>query len=66
LCAGALDDPDYSHRYSGHDTTLKGIAKMHERLKSHGADVTYKLYDSHHYQFIPEIPVEYLKEKYPC
>lgn len=65
LCAGALEDPDYADRYNGHDTTLEGIAKLNERLKSHGANVIYKLYDSHHYQFIPDMLIEYLKEEYP-
>lgn len=51
--------------YRGHDTTLEGIAKLTERLGSHGADVTSKLYDSHHYQFIPEMLTEYLKQTYP-
>lgn len=66
LCAGALEDPDYADNYNGHDTTLEGVAKLNERLESHGADVTYKLYDSHHYQFIPEMLCEVLKTYYPA
>lgn len=65
LCAGALEDPDYKDSYNGHDTTLEGVAKLKERLEAHGADMTCKLYDSHHYQFIPEMLTEFLKEKYP-
>ncbi len=65
LCAGSQEDPDYADNYHGHDTTLEGTAKLKERLESHGADVTYKLYDSHHYQYIPEMLIEYLKETYP-
>ncbi|MDE6087012.1 MAG: hypothetical protein K2G25_01345 [Oscillospiraceae bacterium] len=65
LCAGSLEDPDYADNYNGHDTTLEGIAKLKERMESHGADLTYKLYDSHHYQFIPEMLIEFLKETYP-
>ncbi|MBP5362330.1 MAG: hypothetical protein J6Y71_04810 [Ruminococcus sp.] len=66
LCAGSQEDPDYTDSYNGHDTTLEGVAKLKERLESHGADLTYKLYVSHHYQYIPEMLIEYLKEKYPC
>ena len=66
LCAGALEDPDYADNYNGHDTTLEGVAKLNERLESHGANVTYKLYDSHHYQFIPEMLCEVLKTYYPA
>ena len=35
-------------------------------IQGHNAPVTYKLYKSHHYQFIPEILLEYLKETYPA
>lgn len=66
LCAGSQEDPDYTDSYNGHDTTLEGLAKLKERFESHGAVLTYKLYDSHHYQYIPEMLIEYLKEKYPC
>ena len=65
LCAGSQEDPDYADKYNGHDTTLEGTAKLKERLESHGADLTYKLYDSHHYQYIPEMLTEYLKQTYP-
>lgn len=66
LCAGSQEDPDYADKYNGRPTTLEGVAKFKERMESHGADLSYKLYDSHHYQYIPEMLVEYLKEKYPC
>lgn len=66
LCAGSQEDPDYADSYNGHDTTLEGTAKLKERLEAHDADLTYKLYDSHHYQYIPEMLAEYLKETYPC
>ena len=66
LCAGSQEDPDYADRYrEGDDTTLEGVAKLKERLESYGADMTYKMYESHHYQYIPEMLIEYLKEKYP-
>ena len=67
LCAGSLEDPDYADRYrEGDDTTLEGVAKLKARLEAHGADMTYKLYESHHYQYIPEMLIEYLKQTYPC
>ncbi|MBQ8824422.1 MAG: hypothetical protein IJZ64_04235 [Ruminococcus sp.] len=65
LCGGSLEDPDYSDSYNGHDTTLEGLAKLNDRLESHNANMTYKLYESHHYQFIPEMLIEFLKETYP-
>lgn len=67
LCAGSQEDPDYADNYrEGDDTTLEGAAKLKERLESHNAELTYKLYESHHYQYIPEMLIEYLKETYPC
>lgn len=66
LCGGSLEDPDYADSYNGHDTTLEGLAKLNERLEAHHADVTYKLYESHHYQFIPEMLTEFLKDTYPA
>lgn len=65
LCGGSLEDPDYADSYKGHDTTLEGLAKLNDRLSAHNANVTYKLYESHHYQFIPEMLTEFLKETYP-
>lgn len=65
LCGGSMEDPDYADSYNGHDTTLEGLAKLNDRLESHNANVTYKLYESHHYQFIPDMLIEFLKETYP-
>lgn len=64
LCGGSLEDPDYADKYNGHDTTLEGLAKLRERLEAYGADVTYELYESHHYQFIPEMLIAFLKATY--
>ncbi|MBP5262184.1 MAG: hypothetical protein J6Z43_08675 [Clostridiales bacterium] len=66
LCGGSQEDPDYEQYYRGHMTTLEGLAALNDRLEEHGADVTYKLYDSHHYQFIPEMLVEYVEATYPA
>ena len=65
LCGGKLEDSDYSEYYNGHDTTLEGLEKLTQRLESHDADVTYQLYDTHHYQYIPDMLAEYLKQVYP-
>lgn len=65
LCGGSEEDPDYADKYSGHDSLLEGLAKMNDRFASHGGDITYKLYESHHYQYIPEMLAEYLKTTYP-
>lgn len=66
LCAGSLEDPDYEHYYrEGDDTTLEGVAKLKQRFEAHGVNLTYKLYESHHYQYIPEMLIEYLKTTYP-
>lgn len=65
LCGGELEDPDYTEYYNGHDTTLEGLEKLNQRLESYNADVTYKLYNTHHYQYIPEMLIEYLKQTYP-
>ncbi len=66
LCGGKLEDSDYSEYYNGHDTTLEGLEKLTQRLESHDADVTYQLYDTHHYQYIPEMLTAYLKQTYPA
>ena len=65
LCGGSEEDPDYEASYKGHASTLQGLDNLKKRLESHGADVTCKLYESHHYQYIPDMLVEYLKEAYP-
>ena len=60
LCGGSLEDPDYADKYNGHNSTLEGLEALNKKLESHGADVTYRLYESHHYQYIPEMLIEYL------
>ena len=65
LCGGTLEDSDYSEYYNGHDTTLEGLEKLNQRLESHNANVTYQLYHTHHYQYIPEMLTAYLKQTYP-
>ena len=64
LCAGSLEDSDYADSFNGHPSTLKGLENLKERLEKHGTDLTYKLYESHHYQFIPDMLDEWLKDYY--
>ncbi|SCW57608.1 Enterochelin esterase [Ruminococcaceae bacterium YRB3002] len=62
ICGGSQEDPDYADRYNGHKTTIEGLEALRDDLEAHGVDVTYKLYDSHHWQFIPEMLVEYVRK----
>lgn len=61
LCGGTLEDEDYRTSYRGFDTTLEGIEKLKNRLEEHHVNITYKLYESHHYQYIPEMLEERLE-----
>ena len=65
LCGGTLEDPDFQSYYNGHDSILTSLKKMNERLEAHNAEVTYKLYESHHSQYVSKMLLEYLKEEYP-
>ena len=65
LFGGLLEDPDYSGTYHGHDSLLTGLQKLHDRLSPQKADCTYKLYESHHYQYVPDMLLEFLKTEYP-
>lgn len=64
LCAGSLEDSDYASSFNGHPSTLEGLAALKDRLEKHGTDVKYKLYETHHYQFIPDMLDEWLGEYY--
>ena len=66
LCGGSLEDPDYADSYNGHDSLLTGLSKMKDRIAAQKADFTYKLYESHHYQYVPTMLLEYLKAAYPA
>ena len=64
LCAGSQEDPDYTDLYNGNPPTLEGLSALKERLDKHSKQCKYKLYDSHHYQYIPEMLDEWLTEHY--
>ena len=65
LCAGSDEDPDFEEYYNGSDSTVKGTEKLKQRLEEHGTDLTYKLYPSHHDQYVPSMLGEMMKEFYP-
>lgn len=65
IFGGSLEDPDYADSFDGHDSTLTGISKLEERLRSHGASFYSKLYESHHYQYVSDMLLEFLKAYYP-
>lgn len=68
ITGGKDEDPDYESSYeNGEDSTLEGINSLKERLDEHGVTTAeVKLYDSHHYQYIPEMLVEFLCKYYPA
>jgi len=65
IFGGRLEDSDYLEQYGKYDSTVTGITKLEERLKAHGLDVYSKLYESHHYQYVSDMLLEYLKAFYP-
>lgn len=66
LCGGENEDPDYEEYYDGYDTTLEGIANLMSRLESHGVTTAKsKIYEnSGHWQFIPDMFIEFFREYY--
>ena len=66
LCGGSQEDSDYSDAYHGHDSLLTGLNKIKDRLSVQKTDFTYKLYESHHYQYVSSMLLEFLKTEYPA
>lgn len=66
LCGGSLEGPDYAAAYSGHDSLLTGLSKLKDRLAAQKTDFTYKLYESHHSQYVSAMLAEFLKAEYPA
>ena len=61
ITVGALEDPDYQDFYGSCDSTIVGAERLMERIREHGGSVVYKPYeDSHHYQYIPDMLIEYI------
>ncbi|MBP0973689.1 MAG: hypothetical protein J5851_07285 [Oscillospiraceae bacterium] len=66
VTGGSQEDPDYASYYDTHDSTLEGIEHLKERMEAHGVTTAeFRMYDSHHYQYIPDMLAEYLREYYP-
>ena len=64
ITGGSDEDEDYADYYGGNDSTLEGIEKLRQRLEAHGAEnYEVKLYKSHHYQYVPEMLIEYIDER---
>ena len=61
ITVGALEDPDYQAYFGNCDSTIVGAERLTERIREHGGSVVYKPYeDSHHYQYIPDMLIEYI------
>jgi len=60
ITAGDKEDEDYADYYGENDSTTEGVRHLEERLAGYGVS-TYKVkfYDSHHYQYVPDMLVEY-------
>ncbi len=66
VCGGENEDPEYEEYYDGYDTTLEGIDNLMKRLESHGVTTAKsKIYEnSGHWQFIPDMFIEFFHEYY--
>lgn len=64
ITAGDMEDEDYEEYYGDNDSTLESIEHLKERLTAHGV-TTYqvKIYNSHHYQYVPDMLTEYICAK---
>ena len=67
ITAGDMEDEDYEEYYGDNDSTLEGVEHLKERLTEHGV-TTYqvKIYNSHHYQYVPDMLTEYICSKTSC
>lgn len=61
ITAGDREDEDYEEYFGDNDSTLEGVEILKTRLESHGVTtVSIKIYDSHHYQYVPQMLLEYV------
>lgn len=60
ITVGEHEDPDYEQYYEDRPSTIEGAKLLQQRLEAHGAHSKLKFYDSHHYQYIPEMLKEYV------
>ncbi|MBO4927372.1 MAG: hypothetical protein J5379_03860 [Clostridiales bacterium] len=63
ITAGSQEDEDYQEYFEDGDSTTASVVHLQERINVHGdlsdPPATARLYESHHYQYIPEMLVEY-------
>ena len=61
ITAGNQEDEDYAEYYGDNDSTLEGVEHLKERLTAEGVTTfQVKIYSSHHYQYVPEMLIEYV------
>lgn len=67
ITAGSDEDEDYAEYFEDGDSTTESVAHLAERINGKcdpsSPMATAKLYKSHHYQYIPEMLVEYVDGK---
>ena len=67
ITAGSDEDEDYQEYFEDGDSTTESVAHLAERINGKcdpsSPMATAKLYKSHHYQYIPEMLVEYVDGK---
>ena len=57
------EDQDYKEYYGDNDSTLEGVEHLKDRLNNYGiASYEVKIYNSHHYQYVPEMLLEYISD----
>ena len=60
IAAGDKEDEDYADFYGDNDSTTEGVKHLEERLIKNGVNsYKVKFYDSHHYQYVPDLLAEY-------
>ena len=64
ITAGSEEDEDYEEWFEDGDSTTESVAHLAERINAHcdpsAPMAVAKLYKSHHYQYIPEMLIEYV------
>ena len=63
ITAGSDEDEDYAEYFEDGDSTTESIAHLADRINAHCSEgspmAKDKLYKSHHYQYIPDMLIEY-------
>lgn len=63
ITAGDQEDQDYEEYYGENDSTQEGVDHLKNRLDGYGIDsYKVKIYNSHHYQYVPEMLLEYISD----